>query len=97
MLLIQHYDDLQDKAKASNRTLQVTGAVGWRSEGIKHKKNEVFLDIIEQVNLLVSNKGVQNHAMPVLPSQNPVVDSTSSDKILDSVPTILNVDNPYWA
>lgn len=47
----------QDKGKSSNTTLQVTGAVGWRSEGIKHKKNEVFLDIIEQVNLLVSNKG----------------------------------------
>ena len=48
---------LQDKGKGSNTTLQVTGAVGWRSEGIKHKKNDVFLDIIEQVNLLVSTKG----------------------------------------
>lgn len=42
---------------ASNATLQVTGAVGWRREGIKYKKNEVFLDIIEQVNLLMSSKG----------------------------------------
>lgn len=40
-----------------NATLQVTGAVGWRREGLKYKKNEVFLDIIEQVNLLMSNNG----------------------------------------
>eukprot|EP00899_Mesostigma_viride_P028995 jgi/Mesvir1/9280/Mv06187-RA.1 len=41
----------------SNATLQVTGAVGWRAEGILYKKNEVFLDIVESVNLLMSNKG----------------------------------------
>lgn len=38
--------------------LQVTGAVGWRKDNIKYKKNEVFLDIVEQVNVLMSNKGV---------------------------------------
>ncbi len=32
----------------------VTNAVSWRSEGIKYRKNEVFLDVIESVNLLVS-------------------------------------------
>ncbi|XP_067170753.1 AP-1 complex subunit mu-2 isoform X1 [Apteryx mantelli] len=31
----------------------VTNAVSWRSEGIKYKKNEVFIDVIESVNLLV--------------------------------------------
>lgn len=31
----------------------VTNAVSWRSEGIKYRKNEVFLDVIESVNLLV--------------------------------------------
>lgn len=35
--------------------MAVTNAVSWRSEGIKYKKNEVFLDVIESVNLLVSN------------------------------------------
>ena len=30
---------------------QVTGAVGWRKDNIKYKKNEVFLDIVEQVCL----------------------------------------------
>ena len=35
--------------------MAVTNAVSWRSEGIKYKKNEVFLDVIESVNLLVSS------------------------------------------
>jgi len=34
--------------------MAVTNAVSWRSEGIKYKKNEIFLDVIESVNLLVS-------------------------------------------
>ena len=33
--------------------MAVTNSVSWRSEGIKHRKNEVFLDVIESVNLLV--------------------------------------------
>ncbi|KAG7242328.1 hypothetical protein INR49_024004 [Caranx melampygus] len=35
----------------------VTNAVSWRSEGIKYRKNEVFMDVIESVNLLVSANG----------------------------------------
>ncbi|CAN8175344.1 unnamed protein product, partial [Coccothraustes coccothraustes] len=35
----------------------VTNAVSWRSEGIRYKKNEVFIDVIEAVNLLVSANG----------------------------------------
>ncbi|KAK2087353.1 AP-1 complex subunit mu-2 [Saguinus oedipus] len=35
----------------------VTNAVSWRSEGIKYKKNEVFIDVIESVNLLVNANG----------------------------------------
>ncbi|CAB1332250.1 unnamed protein product, partial [Coregonus sp. 'balchen'] len=31
----------------------VTNAVSWRSEGIKYRKNEVFMDVIESVNLLL--------------------------------------------
>lgn len=37
--------------------MAVTNAVSWRSEGIKHKKNEVFLDVVEGVNLLVNSNG----------------------------------------
>ena len=31
----------------------VTNAVSWRPEGIKYRKNEVFLDVVESINLLV--------------------------------------------
>lgn len=34
--------------------MAVTNAVSWRSEGVKYRKNEVFLDVIESVNMLVS-------------------------------------------
>ncbi|KAK9324127.1 Mu homology domain-containing protein [Lipomyces orientalis] len=37
--------------------IAVTNAVSWRSEGIRYRKNEVFLDVIESVNLLVSSTG----------------------------------------
>ncbi|NWQ87465.1 AP1M2 protein, partial [Burhinus bistriatus] len=37
----------------------VTNAVSWRSEGIKYKKNEVFIDVIESVNLLVRRGHLQ--------------------------------------
>ncbi|KAK9834776.1 hypothetical protein WJX74_010210 [Apatococcus lobatus] len=48
---------LKREQEAANSTLQVTGAVGWRKDSIRYKKNEVFLDIIETVNMLMSNKG----------------------------------------
>lgn len=35
----------------------LTNAVSWRSEGIVHKKNEIFLDVIERLTLLVSSTG----------------------------------------
>jgi len=35
----------------------VTNAVSWRTEGLKYRKNEVFLDVIESVNLLVNTNG----------------------------------------
>lgn len=37
--------------------IAVTNAVSWRSEGIRYRKNEVFLDVIESLNLLVSADG----------------------------------------
>lgn len=36
--------------------MAVTNAVSWRSEGIRYRKNEVFLDVIESVNLTVSSR-----------------------------------------
>ncbi len=37
--------------------IAVTNAVSWRSEGIRYRKNEVFLDVVESLNLLVSASG----------------------------------------
>ena len=38
-------------------TSQVTGQIGWRREGIKYRRNELFLDVLESVNLLMSPQG----------------------------------------
>lgn len=46
--------EVTDQRKAP---MAVTNAVSWRSEGIKYKKNEVFLDVVESVNLLVNANG----------------------------------------
>jgi AP-2 complex subunit mu-1 len=35
----------------------VTGQIGWRREGIKYRRNELFLDVLEYVNLLMSPQG----------------------------------------
>ncbi|KAL2917367.1 AP-1 adaptor complex mu subunit Apm1 [Polyrhizophydium stewartii] len=43
--------------KQARPPMAVTNAVSWRSEGIKYRKNEVFLDVIESVNLLVNANG----------------------------------------
>jgi len=37
--------------------MAVTNAVSWRTEGIKYRKNEVFLDVVESVNLLANSQG----------------------------------------
>jgi AP-1 complex subunit mu len=46
----------------------VTNAVSWRSEGIRYKKNEVFLDVVERVNLTVAASGavVSSHVSGAL-------------------------------
>lgn len=40
----------------------MTNQVSWRSEGIKHRKNEIFLDVVEKLNLLVSSNGTVLHS-----------------------------------
>lgn len=47
--------------------MAVTNAVSWRSEGIRYRKNEVFLDVIESVNLLV--RLIQNHKIVIIRSR----------------------------
>ena len=36
---------------------ELTTAVSWRPEGIKYRKNEIFLDVIEKLDLLVASNG----------------------------------------
>lgn len=38
-------------------TSQITGAIDWRREGIKYRKNEVYIDVHETVSLLTSSTG----------------------------------------
>jgi len=47
----------QDEPAPSQLTSQITGAIDWRREGIRHKKNEVYIDVLESVNLLLSSTG----------------------------------------
>ncbi|KAL9090125.1 MAG: hypothetical protein Q9165_005405 [Trypethelium subeluteriae] len=42
---------------SSKITMQATGALSWRRADIKYRKNEAFVDVIEDVNLLMSAAG----------------------------------------
>lgn len=44
----------EESAKIS---IQATGAVGWRRADVKYRKNEAFVDVVENVNLLMSSTG----------------------------------------
>lgn len=46
------------KEEQAQITSQVTGQIGWRREGIKYRRNELFLDVLEYVNLLMSPQGI---------------------------------------
>jgi len=46
-----------DKGQQVTVPVAATGGVSWRTENIKYRKNEIFLDVIESVNLLVSATG----------------------------------------
>lgn len=42
---------------SSKITMQATGALSWRKADVKYRKNEAFVDVIEDVNLLLSAAG----------------------------------------
>eukprot|EP00744_Colponema_vietnamica_P005789 GILI01008446.1.p1 GENE.GILI01008446.1~~GILI01008446.1.p1 ORF type:complete len:430 (+),score=112.44 GILI01008446.1:49-1338(+) len=46
-----------DARSLQQYTVQATGAISWRKEDIRYRKNEVYIDVIENVNVLLSNKG----------------------------------------
>ena len=49
--------DAHKMAVQARPPMAVTNAVSWRTEGLVYKKNEVFLDVVESVNLLVNSNG----------------------------------------
>lgn len=49
--------DLKKEKELANT---LTNAISWRTEGIVHKKNEAFLDVIEKVDSLVINSLINN-------------------------------------
>lgn len=50
-------EQLSDFDKLKQITMQATGANSWRPDGIFYKKNNIFIDLIETVNLTFSSKG----------------------------------------
>ncbi|XP_069795119.1 adaptor related protein complex 1 subunit mu 3 isoform X1 [Narcine bancroftii] len=85
--IIQQGHKLEIGAPRPPATL--TNAVSWRSEGIKYRKNEVFIDLIESVNLLVSANGnvlkseiVGNVKLKVILSGMPELRLGLNDKVL---------------
>ena len=54
--------DANQIEQAIKATGTITGVVSWREPNIKHKKNEVFLDVVEKCNLLCSSNGTVLHS-----------------------------------
>ena len=58
MRVVHRYICVEERHKfVAKPPVAVTNAVSWRGEGIKHKKNEIFLDVIEKLNILVAANG----------------------------------------
>ncbi|TEB15218.1 protein binding, partial [Perkinsus sp. BL_2016] len=45
------------RGEISKLTIAATGATSWRSENVKHRRNEIFIDVMESVNVLFSAHG----------------------------------------
>ncbi|KAJ7896265.1 clathrin adaptor mu subunit [Mycena olivaceomarginata] len=57
-MLLEFITQESNQLKAQIRPpKEITNAVSWRPEGIRYKKNEVFLDVVESVNILVNASG----------------------------------------
>ena len=51
--------------------IKVTGQIGWRREGIKYRRNELFLDVLEYVNLLMSPQGISTSPLRLVHRTTP--------------------------
>lgn len=56
------FEEQMDVKALPQAVTGVNGACPWRPVGIKHRKNEVFLDVVETVNLLVGQDGETLHS-----------------------------------
>lgn len=64
-ILQEHITQVGHKLEIQPRIpMAVTNAVSWRSEGIKYRKNEVFLDIISLTLFQLNVKSCQWSALP---------------------------------
>lgn len=54
-----------DTQKETELTKTITNVISWRYEGIKYKKNEAFLDVIEKVDSLIAANGNVLHSQVV--------------------------------
>ncbi|KAK8811501.1 hypothetical protein WA158_003235 [Blastocystis sp. Blastoise] len=48
---------VEEQATDTSITSQITGAIDWRREGITYRKNEMYIDTNESVNILISQTG----------------------------------------
>jgi len=56
-ILQEYITQESHKLEIPKPPVEITKAVSWRPDGITHRKNEVFLDVFESINLLASAKG----------------------------------------
>ncbi|GAM22943.1 hypothetical protein SAMD00019534_061180 [Acytostelium subglobosum LB1] len=49
--------DKLKQEKLAKITIQATGITPWRTPDIKHKRNEIYIDVVESVNMLMSAEG----------------------------------------
>lgn len=56
--ILQEYICVKERHRfVSKPPVAITNAVSWRSESVHHAKNEIFLDVVEKLNLLVASNG----------------------------------------
>eukprot|EP00670_Eutreptiella_braarudii_P012822 CAMPEP_0174337238 /NCGR_PEP_ID=MMETSP0810-20121108/22144_1 /TAXON_ID=73025 ORGANISM="Eutreptiella gymnastica-like, Strain CCMP1594" /NCGR_SAMPLE_ID=MMETSP0810 /ASSEMBLY_ACC=CAM_ASM_000659 /LENGTH=279 /DNA_ID=CAMNT_0015456539 /DNA_START=29 /DNA_END=865 /DNA_ORIENTATION=+ len=60
--ILEDDDNIQNKAAAPTDTITGQGGITWRKTGIRYRKNEVFLDVVESINLLVNANGETLHS-----------------------------------
>ncbi|KAH8922856.1 hypothetical protein BT69DRAFT_1297614 [Atractiella rhizophila] len=69
--------------------VSVTSAVSWSSEGARYQKNEVFLDVIERVNLLVTAQFKQRSTANNVEVHIPVPDDADTPRFRERYNTYL--------